>query len=95
MTTNTTNNSSFYNNNGNQVCANAYYAIQAAEKFKSIGRDAAIRYMMKRTNTSFTLALRLITLARQLMVDLDFAERLTLASGTQAAKLPALLLKEI
>ena len=78
-------NSNFYNSNGQPMTQAAYFALAAALRYKTIGRDAAIRYGIKRGST-----LRLITLARQLLAvdqakqrdnDLDFSIRLSQAAG--------------
>lgn len=60
-------NSTYLNAYNQPMTAAAFYSLQAALRFNSIGRDAAIRFVMKRASISYALALRLITLARQLI----------------------------
>lgn len=61
------NTTSLYNANGETMTPAAFFSLQAALRFNSIGRDAAIRFVMNRADLNFTQALRLITLARQLI----------------------------
>lgn len=73
----------YLNSNNEAMTAAAFFSLQAAFKFNSIGRDAAIRFAMKRASISFNLAIRLITIARQLQASenarledfLNFLER--------------------
>lgn len=57
----------------------AFFSLQAAYRFNSIGRDAAIRFVMNRADLNFTQALRLITIARQLIA-IDNTETLNFTS---------------
>ena len=59
-------NATLLNSQGQSMTPAAFYSLHASKMFNSIGRDAAVRFVMKRANISFALALRLITLARQL-----------------------------
>ena len=85
-----------YNAQGQEISPAAFYAIQAARRFNSIGSYAAIRFVMKRANTSYNVALRLITIARQLIAIEAYEARQQLdfygaCSRTQAANLPSFL----
>lgn len=80
----------FTNRNGQPISSAAYHALNAAYHVKQWGLYMALEYTMKRASISYREAIRLVTLARQLIA----MDKLDALQDTQAANLPAFLRKQ-